>query len=140
MNQLPELELEGQKYRIGKLSPLAAFHVMRRVMPLMHALGLGLGQIEALAGEELSEATFARGFVPVTEALAKMPDADVNYVISTSLGVVHRFDGTRWAPVQSGSSLMYQDITMPTMIKLTMAVAKENLAGFFGDLLAGGPP
>jgi len=139
MNQQVEIELEGQKYRVGKLAPLAAFHVMRRVMPLMHSLGLGLGQVQEMAGAQLTEADFVRGFQPVMEALAKMPDADVNYVISACLGVVYRLDGERWAPVQNGGSLMYQDITMPTMVKLTMAVCKENLGGFFGDLLVAGP-
>ena len=84
--------------------------------------------LKDVAGKDILTA-----FEPVTMVLSQMRDEDVDYVFKTCLAYVKRQQGAAgWAAVQSPNGLMmFEDIDMNVMMKLTIAVIKENkLANF----------
>ncbi len=69
--------------------------------------------------------------------LAKLDDADAEYVVRTCLSVVNRVDGGKAAPLMArGGGVMFDDVTMPHMLEIAMAVIEENLGDFFRSALA----
>ena len=128
-------EINGVNYSFGKLDAIKQFHVTRRLLPVLAELGLSATTLASLSNE--SEGQDMMAIVgPVMGLISKMDDADVEYIIKTCMSTVKRQQGDKWAPVQSpGGLLMFADIDMTVMIRLTIESVKENLGGFFG-----GPP
>lgn len=114
---MADFELNGVTYRLAKLDPMTQFHVSRRVMPLMAALG-GDGDKMAL----------------VLEALGHLSDSDSEYVIGKCLADCRRKNGDTWAKIYVSGNLMFEDIGMKGMVQLTFATLRENLADFFTGL------
>lgn len=120
-----EFELEGKVYKTGKLDARTQFHIVRRLAPV-------IGEI----------APFAQGKVGVealpilANAISKLTDADADYVIFGLLKVVVRKQdqGLGWGPVSTDDQLMYDDITMPLMLKLAWKAFGFNMSGFFSAL------
>ncbi|VXB25187.1 putative bacteriophage protein [Burkholderia sp. 8Y] len=121
------VDINGQSYRIGRLDAKKQFHVARRLAPLLAGLG------GALKGKAQG---FAELVSPIADALAKMSDEDTDYVLDTCLSVVARQQGDGWQNVMvKGGGLVFQDIDLPAMLQLTVAVVQQNLGSFF----PGGP-
>lgn len=127
-----EIEVAGQTYRIGKLNAIQQFHVSRRLGPVMAAVGISLQSLSAGMLADLSD--FSAIIGPATEVMSKMTDEETNYIIFTCLGCVGRQEEARWAPVVQGSNFMYQDIDMPVMIRLVVAVLQDNIGNFLQGL------
>lgn len=132
MNQVT---VNSQTYRIGKMPARTQFHVLRRLMPLLASvapsatfLGLEKGEIDI--------DQFFGVLGPLSESLARMNDADLDFVINASLANVTRGVNGQWAPVLAvdGRSFMFEDMDMSVMLKLTIDAIKENYGNFF-DLL-----
>jgi hypothetical protein len=115
-----EFELNGETYQLTKLSAMTQFHVSRRVVPIMAALDGGGDTIAKLMG-----------------AVSNLSDEDAEYVIGKCLADCRRKSGETWAKVFVGGNLMFEDIGMPGMIKLTFETLRENLTGFFTGLPSG---
>lgn len=120
------VEIGSEHYSIGKLPALKQFHVMRRIAPLLESMQGDTGTAEdAFIGKVLA-------------AVGKMSDEDTDYVVGTCLSVCSRQVGTQQAPVASGSGatfrLMFEDMDMATMIRLTIECIKVNIGSFFGAL------
>lgn len=131
------IEIKGQTYQVGRLNALAQFHVSRRLSPLLATLGTSLASLRGGLSLDLSE--FLPLLEPITEIMASMPEDSVNYVIFTCLGVVKRQQGEKFASVTTGNHVMFEDIDMPVMIQLVVAVLKENLGNFLMELSAEAP-
>lgn len=143
---MKDVDVNGNTYRIGNMDPRSQFHVTRRLGPVMSALGAALTTLlpklamptpdvvvgDAKKGATLSDEQMLFVMGPLMDVVAKMPEDDVNYVIDRCLAVVQRRDGEKWASVmhQSGQ-LMYQDIQMPTMMRLVVEVVMGNMGDFF---------
>lgn len=140
-----EIEVAGHTYAVGRLDSFKQFHVARRIAPVQIAAGISFSELAKammVPGEEekdVSEEAMAKAFLPVIELVSKLPDADVDYVLKVCLGVVKRKEGERYAPLYAGDTLMYQDLSMPSMIRLVMEVIKVNVGDFFGPLLGAKP-
>lgn len=143
----------GVEYGIGRLDAIQQFHVSRRVAPLLASLGLSLGpevlkrlrEAEGPVGGELDIDSVLAAIGPMANVLSSLSDEHVDYVFATCLGVVTRKQpkmGTRgedlWSPVMRDGRLMFGDVSMPAMIRLSIAVMSENLGDFWKELL--GPP
>lgn len=145
---MAEREVGGVGYRIERLDAMKQFHVARRIAPVLPALVAALpsepppnpeaaAEGEAPKGLPAVTDEFFAALGPLTEAVAKMPDEDANFIISTCLGVCLRANkhGTGWSPVMAPNGrLMFQDIELPQMLQLTWAVIEENLGGFFAAM------
>lgn len=70
---------------------------------------------------------------PMLEALAEMPEADCNYILSKCLSVVQRaVGGGRWSAVwnENANRMMFEDLDLALLIQLTLEVLQENLGNF----------
>ena len=128
-----EIELGGHTYAIGKMSAMQQFHVMRRIAPLLTSLGGNLASFKDAKGAEEMAAILE----PLAQAMAQMKDEEANYVIFACLRVVSRkqSDGRFQILVPEGrQALMFEDVGMADMLRLTAEVIKWNLMGFFEGL------
>lgn len=133
-----EVEIGGNKYKTGKLDSFQQLHVARRLGPVLVTLSEGADKL----GEPPEGATFTftdvlvASAVPFAQALAKMSDADLDYVVKTCLQVCLRASNGAWAKVWTPSGMMFSDIDMQVMLSLTLEVVGENIGGFFPSAVA----
>jgi len=142
-----EENINGHAYRIGTLDAKRQFHVVRRLAPVLAASGTAARAWLARnpVDQQASQATPAVGladlfdaFGPLAEAVGGLSDDNTDYVLNTCLAVCQRNTGTAWAAVATRDGhLMFADLSMVEMLRLTMAVLQENLSGFLGEI--GGP-
>jgi tail assembly chaperone len=131
---LREVTLEGRQFVVGNLDPLRAFHVVRKLAPLVGTLREFIPYIvgvEALDQNDLD--TMARLAEPIARALAEMPEEDANYVIFTTLSAIQvklPEQGNVLAPLTAGTAFMFDWITMPLMIRLVIQGVLENTRDF----------
>lgn len=133
---MAEVEVNGALYRVGKMNALHQLHVGRRLLPALVAVGIraeDLGKRGSAGMVDFME--------PAVKLMGSMSDEDVNYVLFKCLAVVTRKQGSgeRWAPIVNGERMMFEDIDMPSMVRLTASVLQENLGGFFALLPAVNP-
>ncbi|PTR06444.1 hypothetical protein C8K11_12057 [Novosphingobium sp. GV055] len=121
---MAEIEFEGATYRLASLDPMSQFHITRRIAPAMAAFQKGVAEI---GDGEASGAIMAS----IMSALGELSDADAEYVIGRCLAECRRKNGEAWAKVWAGGRLMFDDIQMPGMIRLTFETIRENMADFF---------
>lgn len=130
------IDLQGQSYQIGRLNPLTQFHVSRRLGPIVASMG-GEALRMAVDKKTLGLDDWLAFLGPISEVLAKMSDEDVNYIIGVCMSVIQRRQGEKWARIQINGQLIFEDIDMMMMLRLTSEVIKENLGGFFVPLREG---
>ena len=137
MTMATEIELQGHTYQIGRLAAMDQFHVARRLAPVIASMGLTVAALAA-AGKAVKDDTSIMSILgPVADVVARMSDEDTSMIIHKCLSVVKRLQSdNRYAPIQQGDLLRFNDIEMPTMLRLTVEVVKENLGGFFPQLPA----
>jgi len=68
---------------------------------------------------------------------AYVNEDDMLMIVHECLGVVGRKQESGIAKIRKDGVTMFDDITMPDMLKLTVAVIEENLGDFFRTSLAG---
>jgi ubiquinone biosynthesis protein UbiJ len=123
---MAEVEINGTQYRVGRLTAFKKLHVARKLAPLLG----GLAAITA-SGGATDIATFAQ---PIAQALANMSDDEVEGIIGTCMAVTERrlANDMGWAPVwnKSANRMQYEDMDLPELMQLTMAVLEENLGSF----------
>ena len=128
---MAEFEVGGHTYRSTKLSARVAFHVARRLAPVIGRMDLSraVGQI---TGD-----TQIAALLPMADAIASMTDVDCDYVINACMAVCERqFNGT-WAKVwhTGAAKPMFEDIELPALMQITLQVLGENLSSFFSGPL-----
>jgi hypothetical protein len=63
---------------------------------------------------------------------SKLDDQDVDYIIKKCLGAVSRQQPTGFTPIQTPQGvMMFDDISLDTLLQLTLMVIEENLGSFF---------
>lgn len=133
---MSEFELNGNTYRLGKLSAMEQFHVSRRIAPIIPTLipifvRLSKGGLSSdLSGMGEALGAFADG-------ISGMSDEHSEFVLSTCLAIVRRKNGDTWVPVWSKAhkACMFEDIDLSTMVNLTVRVIRESLEPFIRGLL-----
>jgi hypothetical protein len=130
-----EFTVEGVDYRAGKLNAFQQLHVSRKLAGILPKV---FPALLAASGGATDLAALASACEPAAEALAAMPEADVDFVYHTCLGVVARKQGPAWANVWNGSAkaLMFDDITLAVMSQLAYRVLEDSLGSFIRGLLA----
>ena len=123
-------------YGYGKLPALTQFHVVRRCLPVMAPV---IGTVMSLVKEQDKVARMKillDNVGPFSKTLAEMKDEEANYVIRECLKVCTSIHGGAHMPVSTADgTLTDTTISMPTMIRLTMAVVDQHLGDFFGLLI-----
>ena len=138
------IPIGGHDYSIGRLNALDQLHVSRKIAPIIPNimpiltevakgdLGKVIASIETDENAELAGLEpLAKALEPFMEAIAKIPEEDVNYVIYKCLSVVKR----NGSVVCRGESIMFDDLDMNHLLPLTVAVIRTNLGNFIQGLL-----
>jgi hypothetical protein len=128
-----EVEVGGNTYKIGTLSAITQFQIVRRLGPLVADL---LAARSGAESEKADGTTFLENIAPkLASSLAGLSDEATEYVLYGCLSVVSRKVGPAWAPTLSknGKQLMYQDIDLMGMIQLVTAVLEDSLSSFFSS-------
>lgn len=135
MQETKEIEVGGNMYQLGRLDAMKQFHVSRRLVPVLASFS-ELG--EAFKAKDGDESMNIAALLPLGEAIAKLSDADAEYIIKTCLGVVKRLDKTsdRYTALMVRDQFAYQDLSMVEMVRLTGEVVMENMGDFFSGLQA----
>lgn len=125
----PEIrDINGVSYQLRHMDPRTQFHVMRRLLPLQGALM----EAWSAAGQEESLGGFSTAFLErISEVAARMPQADVDYVLDQTLACASISQGERWAPIMSRGQLMFADLTMSAMLRIAIEVIKLDATDFF---------
>lgn len=124
---MADVTIGDKVYRTGKMDAKTQFHVVRRLLPLVSS-------ITSIDREKITAETMVQA---IAEAIAKLSDQEVDYVLNRALSVCSRLEGgNAWMPVWNARAdrLQYEDIDLSAMMQLTVAVLQENLGGFFPDL------
>lgn len=119
-----EIELDGKLYKIQSMNVFTQFHVARRLAALAPAILMYLQT-------PIEDRNNLVLFYSMTDAFASMPETDVNYILTNCLNVVLRKQESGWAKVQTEIGMMFDDISMPQMLKLTWEVIMKDIASFF---------
>lgn len=138
-----EFEVGSHQYRAGKLDAFQQLHLSRKIAPLLPKLLPTIVQLAAARGEEdendtpLDLPALAASVGPLTETLAQMNDADVEYIFNTCLSVVSRQQQpSGWAPVwnKPSHSPMFEDLELPDLLQIVVKVVGDNLGPFMRGL------
>ena len=127
-----DVTYKGKTYKIGKINALEQLKIVKRLAPLMGKL------------QEMTEIDFegdqARGLAALGETIAKIPDADAEYIINACLGAVElRQDAGgpggvgNWARVRVNGALMFP-LELDEILFLMFQVVRANLSTFFSAL------
>ncbi len=135
---MTEFEIDGQSYRAQKLSAFQQLHVSRKLAGILPKV---VPALVAATGGGQDMAALLASFEPAAEALAAMPEADVDYVYHTALSAVSRKQGNAWCPVWNvnAKALQFEDIELETMSRIVFQVLKDSLGPFMQGLLAQAP-
>jgi len=137
-----EFELNGNFYRIGKLSAMEQFHVSRRIAPIIPTIIPLLSTLTS-GGKVIDGKTvnpFADGLgdalEPLAECIASMSDEHSEYVLMTCLGVSRRKVGDSWAQVwnKQHNACMFDDIDLSVMVNIAFRVIRDSLQPFIRGL------
>lgn len=126
------LTLGGQVYTLSKkLDTFSQLHIARKLapaLPVVHSL-VNPGN----AGKDKSVLTVLM--------LSHIPDEDTEFVIRKCMSVVTRQQGSTPAKVMApDGTLMFDDLSMETLLEITSAVIDDNLGDFFRTALVSSNP
>ncbi len=119
---MSEFEINDVKYRADKLDAMQQFHVARRIAPVIAVVPNVLKSIKGDIG----------ALQPLLEIVGKMPDDDVNYIISECMSVVYRLDGPGYVRVwtRGTNKPMFADMDMTVLLRIVFQVVSDNLLPF----------
>jgi len=122
--------IDGNIYRIARLNAMDQFHVTRRLMPMLAAMGISAAQIKSFGQGQVKADELMALVGPAIGTMAAMDNDTATFIINTCLGACERQVGERFAPVMTNGRFMYEDIDMVVMLQLTFEVCRFNFAGF----------
>lgn len=132
---MSEITVGKYSYKIDRMDAMNQFHVARRLVPVMGAFA---SMATALHNKVEGQPIEAIDLLPIATAISQLSDDESEYVIKTCLSVVRRLDETsnRYTPMMVRGNMMFQDVSLSEMIKLTSETIMENLGDFFAGLQA----
>lgn len=110
--------------------------VMKRLLPAFGALAGVASALRTEDGERPGFEQIAQALQPVTVALAKLDDDDVDYVLNACLEVTKRRVrvGAGWMPVMSNGAFPDEaDKTFAARLQIAWHVISENFADMFAS-------
>lgn len=158
------VELEGATYQVGGITPRKAFHVFRKLLPFLGALGPVIKRLfgektfeelqegaakaagtaegpesapaapELPEGDELLDMGVEAGLL-VSRALADMTEADADFVLDNLLAGVRLLVGGVAVPIVENGKLKAETLSWTTQLRLAAESGRFN----FGDFLDGLP-
>lgn len=127
-----EFEINGVQYRAAAMDARRQFHVARRLSAVLAPSADAIGKSKDDKSVKGGIIAALDGFF---DAVSKLPDDQLDYVIDACLDTVSRKDGTQWSPIRRGGAMMY-DLDLYTQGAIVWHVVKGALDGFFASLPA----
>lgn len=137
-------EIAGHEYRTVTIAVDVQYHIARRILKALAPAGEVIVQMlprviaaleEPKEGEEREALFQAKELVtPLAQAIGGMTDEDSEYILHNCLAATQRLatGGTTWSPVYDRKGgYRFSDITMPTLVRLTVLVIMDQLSNFF---------
>ncbi len=122
-----EFEIDGVKYKAGRIPAMTQFHLLRRLSPVIAILFSNRDPETGIFDPAKSAAALA-------EAIAKMSDEDTEYVFGSCLSVVQREreGGTGYVSIwnTSAKAPQFDDINIITMIKIVSEIVQGQIGPF----------
>lgn len=140
-----EFELNGRKFKIGKLNAFKQFHIVRRIAPILADLLPAIGEMQKLQKiksnktEAESFDEMAKVLAPLLTGFSKLSDQDSEFVLFGLLSCVETHSMGAWSYVVRDSMLMSQDLELPALIQIAGRSFMANLSSFFAVLPAVSP-
>lgn len=128
---LDDKEIDGHFYQVNKLNPFKQFNIARKLAPIFVEAGPVL--LAAIReGQGIMAADPLVLFAPMCNALAEMKDEDGEALLKLCLSAIRRRTDTGgYSPLIAPSGgFMYEDIQLPTIMKLVWEVVQVNLLSF----------
>jgi hypothetical protein len=134
-----DITINGNAYRSVKLDAFKQFHVARRLAPVVFALGSAatnaLKAPSVLQDDAAAMDAVISAAGPVADVFAAMSDADSQYILTTCLSTCSRQSNVGWQPiVNANGAFQFDDIDLPTMMQIAIAVIRENIGNFMPAL------
>ena len=135
-----DFTLNGMQFKLGKIDAFRQFHIVRRIGPLLAELVDSLRTIGKVDADKMSEQEklehFSKLAAPVMQGLAKLSDADADYVLLRLLSSVevHQEKFNSWAKVATDQAIAMQDLDLPILLQVAGRALMYNLSGFFALL------
>ena len=144
-----EFDVSGQRYSSGKISVFDQFSVIKRLAPLIGAIGpvmsadtLRLAQkraagVESGEGEKDDFAAQMGVVLPaIIDGMRAVSDDDARFIFTTCLKVVKRRSGQAMQSVWNAAAgdFQFQDISLPDMLMIVFNVLTDNLSSFLAGL------
>lgn len=126
-----EFEINGVQYRAQTMDARRQFHVARRLSAVLAPSADAINGVK----DSDSKGAFVAAVNSFVDAVSKLPDDQLDYVIDACLDTVSRKDGTQWSPIRRGGAMMY-DLDLYTQGAIVYHVVKGALDGFFATLPA----
>ena len=135
---MTEFEINGRKFKVGKLNAFKQFHIVRRISPVLADLLPAIKDFQRFQkvqgnkteDQKLDEVATVLG--PILTGFSKLKDADSEFVLLGLLSVAEmNGPGPGWSKVATDSMLMIQDLELPILLQIAGRVFLENLASFF---------
>lgn len=126
---MADIKIGDHTFRIGRLNAFDQLHVARRIAPLVHSAVFAAGPLnEALVAfakgdEKKSDEAMVRAFMqsaPFLQALAQLPDSDVDFVIKKVMSVSMIEIGGHFTPCMQGGEVMVDNLSLTDLLALTV--------------------
>lgn len=140
---MTEFEIDGKFFRIGKLSAMQQFHVMRKISPLMPPLMPIFAQVanDQKKGVKVQDDFEVIGplLQPFADGLSGMSDESSEYVFNTCLSAVRYKHGENWIQFwnATGKVAMVMELNgdVALLVRLVVRVIADSLAPFLSGFL-----
>jgi hypothetical protein len=142
---MTEIAIGENVFRIGKLNAIQQLHVSRKIAPVLPKILPAMVASKALMASITEENPDIEGLSsmlsPVAEALASMPDADVEYVFNECLSAVQMQQGNAFVSIWNKDTQrsQFDFIDFFLMIRLVVHTIWGSLSGFTRGFLANAP-
>jgi hypothetical protein len=132
-----DFEVGGRQFKLGKIDAFKQFHIVRRLGPILGDL---IPVAQKISGANLASMSEEEKFshlsqllTPVMNGLSKLSDKDANLVLLGLCSSVemHQPQSNNWARVSTTEVLMFQDLSLPTLLQVAGRAFMFNLSDFF---------
>lgn len=131
-----EFEIQGIKYRTAKLSVFEQLKVSRKLMPILVGVMSDFQSVRTLFANNDTEGLISIILPKIAKAASELSDEDCDAIIYPCLNVVSRQHLKGYSKVFDQGALMFDDITLPTMLQLVARVVGDSLGNFLQELPA----
>ncbi|MDE9499313.1 hypothetical protein KKJ22_16165 [Xenorhabdus bovienii] len=131
-----EFDINGKKYRAGKLNAFQQQDLAVALLPIVPALKPIWDNLKPSGVDENGKPVFDKGSIadiitPLAEAVRTLGKESRYEINDICLSVVSREAGGAWTGIYTGQQLMFDDINGLDLLKVVGHVIKDSLSNFF---------